>query len=365
MIGIALSYFLWFGMVARLPAATASIGVLLVPVVGVAASMAIIGEQPSLADGLGFVLITAAVFINVREPPALTRHGNAGFGQRRKPLRSCARACGVSISARTAAASSATSRICPAWVASRRLAPKSPSSCQHLGKVRRRPQHRIAALPLMHGHDDRLPLRGHERRDQAIKMGRPDQRHVAQRHQRTADVWCGKARMPALSELLRPVGVVGIGNDERQQDRQAPPALDGCWCPVTTNTGRAALASALSTTWRTIGLPAISHRSLLSLPMRVERPAASTMAAGDYLGQPLRVLGNRLLGLANFSRIWPRAQRACAWLPAQCAQMLRPERQHSLPGQFGGGAIVHVALLVHKGMLGVIAKDLRQSCRRP
>lgn len=66
-IGIALSYFLWFGMVARLPAATASIGVLLVPVVGVAASMAIIGEQPSLADGLGFVLITAAVFINMRE----------------------------------------------------------------------------------------------------------------------------------------------------------------------------------------------------------------------------------------------------------------------------------------------------------
>ena len=69
MIGIALSYFLWFGMVARLPASTASIGVLLVPVVGVAASMAIIGEEPSLADGLGFVLITAAVFINMREAP--------------------------------------------------------------------------------------------------------------------------------------------------------------------------------------------------------------------------------------------------------------------------------------------------------
>jgi drug/metabolite transporter (DMT)-like permease len=69
-IGIALSYFLWFGMVARLPAATAAIGVLLVPVVGVTAAMAIIGEQPSLADGLGFLLISAAVFINARQQPA-------------------------------------------------------------------------------------------------------------------------------------------------------------------------------------------------------------------------------------------------------------------------------------------------------
>ena len=65
-IGIALSYFLWFGMVARLPAATAAIGVLLVPVVGVTASMAIMGERPSLGDGVGFVLITTAVFVNTR-----------------------------------------------------------------------------------------------------------------------------------------------------------------------------------------------------------------------------------------------------------------------------------------------------------
>jgi drug/metabolite transporter (DMT)-like permease len=68
-IGIAFSYFLWFGLVARLPAAAAAISVLLVPVVGVTASMAIIGETPSFADGLGFVLITAAVAINMREGP--------------------------------------------------------------------------------------------------------------------------------------------------------------------------------------------------------------------------------------------------------------------------------------------------------
>jgi drug/metabolite transporter (DMT)-like permease len=66
-IGIALSYFLWFGMVARLPAATAAIGVLLVPVVGVTASMAIIGDEPSLTDAMGFLLITTAVFITTRQ----------------------------------------------------------------------------------------------------------------------------------------------------------------------------------------------------------------------------------------------------------------------------------------------------------
>ena len=44
--------------------------VLLVPVVGVTASMALIGDAPSLADGLGFLLITAAVIINALGAPA-------------------------------------------------------------------------------------------------------------------------------------------------------------------------------------------------------------------------------------------------------------------------------------------------------
>lgn len=65
-IGIALSYFLWFGIVARQPASAAAIGVLLVPVVGVLSAMAIIGEQPSLFDGVGFLLIIAAVVQNMR-----------------------------------------------------------------------------------------------------------------------------------------------------------------------------------------------------------------------------------------------------------------------------------------------------------
>lgn len=66
MVGIALSYFVWFGVVARLPAATAAIGTLLVPVVGVASAMAIIGDRPSAFDYLGFALIVAAVMLNMR-----------------------------------------------------------------------------------------------------------------------------------------------------------------------------------------------------------------------------------------------------------------------------------------------------------
>lgn len=64
-IGVALSYFLWFAIVARLPASTAAIGTLLVPVVGVASAMAIIGDRPSLFDMIGFVLIIAAVLLNL------------------------------------------------------------------------------------------------------------------------------------------------------------------------------------------------------------------------------------------------------------------------------------------------------------
>lgn len=69
-IGIALSYWLWFGIVARLPASTAAIGTLLVPVVGVTSAMLVIGDRPSLPDTIGFVLIMAAVFLNMPRPQA-------------------------------------------------------------------------------------------------------------------------------------------------------------------------------------------------------------------------------------------------------------------------------------------------------
>jgi len=59
---------------------------------------------------------------------------------------------------------------------------------QHLGKARRGPYHGVAALAAMGGDDDGLPVRGHERLNQAIKVGRPQQRHIAECHQRPANL---------------------------------------------------------------------------------------------------------------------------------------------------------------------------------
>lgn len=60
LLGMALPYLLWFSIVARLPAATAALGTLLVPVVAVVGAMAVLGERPSAVDAVGFVLILAA-----------------------------------------------------------------------------------------------------------------------------------------------------------------------------------------------------------------------------------------------------------------------------------------------------------------
>lgn len=60
MIGSALAYVLWFRALARQPASTASLGTLLVPVIGVLASAAVLGDRPSAADLEGFALILAA-----------------------------------------------------------------------------------------------------------------------------------------------------------------------------------------------------------------------------------------------------------------------------------------------------------------
>ena len=58
--GSALAYVLWFEVVRRLPAMTAGLGVLGAPVVGVIASVLVLGERPTLADAIGFTLILAA-----------------------------------------------------------------------------------------------------------------------------------------------------------------------------------------------------------------------------------------------------------------------------------------------------------------
>jgi drug/metabolite transporter (DMT)-like permease len=59
-IGTGIAYFLWFAIVDRLPAVTASLGSLCTPVVGILSSVAVLGERPTLADMIGFVLILAA-----------------------------------------------------------------------------------------------------------------------------------------------------------------------------------------------------------------------------------------------------------------------------------------------------------------
>jgi len=60
LVGSTLAYLLWFEIVRRLPAMTASLGVLSVPVVGTVASMLLLGERPTETDVVGFVLILAA-----------------------------------------------------------------------------------------------------------------------------------------------------------------------------------------------------------------------------------------------------------------------------------------------------------------
>jgi drug/metabolite transporter (DMT)-like permease len=60
LVGSAFAYLLWFEIVRRLPAMTASLGVLSVPVVGIIASMLMLGERPTSSDIVGFALILAA-----------------------------------------------------------------------------------------------------------------------------------------------------------------------------------------------------------------------------------------------------------------------------------------------------------------
>jgi len=59
-IGSGISNFLWFDIVRRLPATTASLGILSSPVIGVIASVLMLGERPTLADIVGFALMFAS-----------------------------------------------------------------------------------------------------------------------------------------------------------------------------------------------------------------------------------------------------------------------------------------------------------------
>jgi drug/metabolite transporter (DMT)-like permease len=56
----ALAYLLWFAILARVPAGTASLGTLMVPPVGVYGAMLLLGEQPTMADFIGLILVIGA-----------------------------------------------------------------------------------------------------------------------------------------------------------------------------------------------------------------------------------------------------------------------------------------------------------------
>jgi drug/metabolite transporter (DMT)-like permease len=59
-VGSGVAYYLWFEIVRRLSAMTASLGVLSAPAVGVVSSVIILGERPTLTDVVGFALILSA-----------------------------------------------------------------------------------------------------------------------------------------------------------------------------------------------------------------------------------------------------------------------------------------------------------------
>lgn len=60
LIGSGLAYYLWFRIIGRLPAMTASLGILSAPVIGVISTAVMLGERPTVPDMVGFALIFAA-----------------------------------------------------------------------------------------------------------------------------------------------------------------------------------------------------------------------------------------------------------------------------------------------------------------
>ena len=60
LVGSGLAYFLWFGVIGRVPAMTASLGVLSAPVIGVLSTAVLLSEIPTAPDIVGYVLIFAA-----------------------------------------------------------------------------------------------------------------------------------------------------------------------------------------------------------------------------------------------------------------------------------------------------------------
>ncbi len=73
-LGTGIAYFIWFNIIGQLSTATASLGSLINPVVGVIGSVIILGDRPTIPDWIGFALIfsaAACVLIPQRDRPAM------------------------------------------------------------------------------------------------------------------------------------------------------------------------------------------------------------------------------------------------------------------------------------------------------
>ena len=67
-IGVGLPHFLWWAIVGKLPAVTAALGSLLVPVIGIAGSMILLGDRPTELDLIGFTLVFVAATCVLLQP---------------------------------------------------------------------------------------------------------------------------------------------------------------------------------------------------------------------------------------------------------------------------------------------------------
>jgi len=67
-IGVGLAHFLWWTIVGRVSTATASLGSLLVPVIGITASTILLGERLTMPDIIGFAMIFAAAACVLLQP---------------------------------------------------------------------------------------------------------------------------------------------------------------------------------------------------------------------------------------------------------------------------------------------------------
>jgi drug/metabolite transporter (DMT)-like permease len=68
--GVGLAHFLWWSIVGRLPATTAALGSLLVPVIGVGATAIVLGERLTIPDMIGFAMIFGAAACVLLQPNA-------------------------------------------------------------------------------------------------------------------------------------------------------------------------------------------------------------------------------------------------------------------------------------------------------